>query len=103
MRRELVIPAVSRLTPRPNGKNRTIGLHLAKRGTTVPTVDSYYSDLWVQAIKEVLAEDGKPPLSADEENQVRADVSQMTATRRVQSTQPDHMGDKHERKEAQPN
>jgi hypothetical protein len=42
---------------------------------------SSYSDLWLQAIKEVLAEDGKPPLSAAEENQVRTDVDQMTAGR----------------------
>jgi hypothetical protein len=49
---------------------------------------SSYSDLWLQAIKEVLAEDGKPPLSAAEENQVRSDVEQMNAARNTQFTQP---------------
>jgi hypothetical protein len=51
-------------------------------------MDSSYSDLWLQAIKEVLAEDGKPPLSAAEEDQVRSDVEQMNAARDIQFAQP---------------
>jgi hypothetical protein len=51
------------------------------QGAQPPIMDSFYSDLWVQAIKEVLAEDGKPPLTADDEKQVRADVAQMNAAR----------------------
>jgi hypothetical protein len=42
---------------------------------------SNHSDLWIKAIKEVLAEDGKPPLTANEENEARVDIEKMNASR----------------------
>jgi hypothetical protein len=54
-------------------------------------MDSTYSDLWVQAIKEVLAEDGKPPMSAEDEKQVRVDVEQMNATREFNLRAPERL------------
>jgi hypothetical protein len=45
---------------------------------------SNHSDLWVQAIQEVLAEDGQPPLSATEEDAVRVDIEKMNGVRDVQ-------------------
>ena len=53
-------------------------------------MDSSYSDLWVQAIQEVLAEDGKPPLTGEDEKQVRADVAQMNAARECTSRSQQH-------------
>ena len=46
---------------------------------------SNHSDIWIKAIKEVLAEDGAPPLTAAEEDAVRVDVEKMKAVRDVES------------------
>jgi hypothetical protein len=54
-------------------------------------MDATYSDLWVQAIKEVLAEEGKPPMSAEDEKQVRVDVEQMNAAREISLQKPERL------------
>jgi hypothetical protein len=48
---------------------------------------SNHSELWVKAIREVLEEDGKPPLTVGEENDVRLDIDKMTAARDLRSAQ----------------
>jgi hypothetical protein len=45
---------------------------------------SNHSDIWIKAIREVLAEDGAPPLTAAEENAVRVDVEKMNEVRNLQ-------------------
>jgi len=47
-------------------------------------MDSNHSDLWIRAIKEVLAEDGKPPLTAKEETEARAEIEKMNTARDLQ-------------------
>jgi hypothetical protein len=45
---------------------------------------SNHSDIWINAIKEVLAEDGAPPLTAAQENAVRVDIEKMNKGRDLQ-------------------
>jgi len=48
---------------------------------------SNHSDLWIKAIKEVLAEDGQPPLTDAQENAVRLDIESMKEVRDLQLSQ----------------
>ena len=48
---------------------------------------SNHSDLWIKAIKEILAEDGQPPMTATDEDAVRADIEKMTEVRDLQFAQ----------------
>jgi hypothetical protein len=51
------------------------------RRRNLKNMDASYPDIWIRAIKEVLAEDGQPPLSVDDESKVRADIERMNAER----------------------
>ena len=63
------------------GVNSKLSACVSRHREQPPDVDVNYPDIWLQAIKEVLAEDGQPPLSADDEQKVRADIEQMKAAR----------------------
>jgi hypothetical protein len=58
-----------------------------------PNMGSNHSDLWISAIKEVLAEEGKPPLTASEEEDVRVDVEKMKASRDLQLSRIERSSD----------
>jgi hypothetical protein len=44
-------------------------------------MDAFDSNVWLQAIKEVRQEEGLPPISPEEANEVRADCERMKAAR----------------------